>query len=107
MNKKALKIIGKISNELPLQLFTAAIENRRVSGEDVIQANTKEIDGKPVDPKGTYTMRLPVKREIDHKGRMKKIYKKRGKVGLITYLRPYVIPEKFGEVQVFIMKNIP
>ena len=107
MNKTALKIINNISKELPVQMFTAAIERRRLSGADAILANQKEIGGKPVDPEGNYIMKMPVRRNIDHKLRMKRIYKKRGKVGLITYLKPYVQPAKFGEVQVFIMKNIP
>lgn len=106
MNKTALKFISKLSKQLPTIMFTAAIEMRRVSGSDLIQSNTYEVDGIPVDSEKTYRMRMPVQRDIDHKRRMKEIYKKRGKVGLITYLRPYIKPEKFGEVQVYIMNNL-
>ena len=107
MNKTALKIISKIIEQLPTIIFVAAIEMRRVSGSDLILSNTHEVDGIPVNPEKTYRMRMPVQRDIDHKRRMKEIYKKRGKVGLITYLRPYIKPEKFGEVQIYIMNNIP
>ena len=106
MNKKALKIISKISNQLPVQLYNTKYRVK-CSGEDVILAGTDEIEGKKIDPKKDYILNSILQRGVDHKSRMKKIYNKRGKIGLITYLKPYVIKEKFGRVQVFIMNNIP
>jgi hypothetical protein len=106
MNKQALRFIDKLSGNPPVIMFDAAIERRRTLGADLLLGNVKEVEGKPVDPKKEYLMKLPVRREMDHKMRLKNAYKKAGKVGLITYLRPFIKPEKFGEVQVYIMKSL-
>lgn len=107
MNKTALKVISNISKQMPVILFDAAIERRKTKGEDLLLGGVKEVEGQPVDPEKEYYMTLPVRRTIDHKMRMKNAYSRAGKFGLITYLKPYVKPDKFGEVQVFIMKSIP
>jgi hypothetical protein len=107
MNKTALKHIDKIAKKLPQKFFTAAMQPKKISGKDAILAGHKLIDDKPIDPEAVYILKIPVNREVDHKLRMKKIYKRRGKIGIITYLRPFVKKESFGKVQVFIMNNIP
>ena len=106
MNKRALKIISDISKKLPSTLYNS-IYKVKCSGSDALLSGQTKIDGLPINPKGSYVMNNTLQREIDHKSRMKRIYKKRGKIGLMTYLKPYCIPEKFGAVQVFIMNNIP
>lgn len=107
MNKTALHHIDRFAKALPVLMHTAAFYQQKISGADLLLAGTKEVEGTEVLPEKDYYMKVPVNREIDHKARMKNAYKKRGKDGLISYLRPYIKPEKFGEVQVFIMKAIP
>ncbi len=107
MNKKALQIISKFSQELPAIQYTAAIYNSKISGTDVLLAGTKQINGEDVDTEKQYSCKTPLIRDIDHKKRMKRIYNKRGKIGLITYLKPFCKKDQFGRVQVFIMNSIP
>jgi hypothetical protein len=106
MNKRALKIISNISKQLPMQLYNSKCLVK-ISGEDAILSGNLEINGEPTDPEKDYILNSILQRDVDHKSRMKKIFNKRGKVGLITYLKPFIIPEKFGSVQVFIMNNVP
>jgi hypothetical protein len=102
MNKTTLKIISKISEQLPMQLYNSKCL-AKISGEDAILAGTLEINGEPTDPEKEYVVNNILQRDVDHKSRMKKIFNKRGKVGLITYLRPFFKREKFGPIQVVIM----
>jgi hypothetical protein len=105
MNKINLKIISKLSDQLPLQLYNSKYRVK-ISGEDVILSGQTKIEGNEIDLKKEYILNNVLQREVDHKQRMKKAYNKRGKAGLITYLKPFCKKEKFGSVQVFIMNNM-
>ena len=95
MNKKTLKIISDIAEKMPPKQYMAAHENQRITGSEVLLSGIKEIKGHPIDPEKHYNLKVPVIRMVDHKSRMKKIYKNRGKTGIITYLRSFIQPNQF------------
>lgn len=107
MHKVVLKHIDEIANLLPQVKYNAAVERQKITGVDVRLSGAKEIEGERVDPNKNYLINVPVIREVDHKQRMKRAYKRSGKVGVIHYLRPYVEPDKFGPLQVHIMRSMP
>lgn len=98
MNKRHLKIINEIANVLPKTQY-AAKDRRLVKGEDLILANQTEIDGEPVDPDKEYLMHLPMTIQVNHTNRIKKAFKRHGRAGVIQYVRPFIKPEMFGQVQ--------
>lgn len=106
MNKTALKCIDAMSGSLPMQFYYFN-EEVKVSGEDALLSGHKKIKGKEINPEEDYLLTMPVKRSINHKLRMKRIYEKRGKIGLITYMEPLLKKEMFAKVEIFINKNVP
>ncbi len=89
MKKPQLKLIEIIAKNLPTQQIQSSI-NSVVSGEDAILAGTNEIKGEEVDPGKDYIIGNSLIRDINHKGRLKRAFKKLGKNGLILYCKQYM-----------------
>lgn len=103
MNKRELKIIDGISKQLPEIQFVASYDKSKISGEDLLLAGY--TNDKSIDPAKYYFIDVPTIRTVDHKLRLKRIYRSRGKKGIITYCKKYVQPEKLGIFQHTIMTN--
>jgi hypothetical protein len=106
MNKQTLKIIDQLSKRLQPETYHASDINTKITGEDVLLTNCKEINGEEVVFERDYTCKVPLIRKINHKLRMKKAYNKNGKAGLMLYLKPYCEPKYYGQMQTFIMHNM-
>ena len=89
MKKSQLKLIGIIAKNLPTQQIETPL-NVIVSGEDAILAGTNEIKGEEVNSEKDYICGSALIRDINHKLRLKRAYKIRGKSGLISYCRQYM-----------------
>lgn len=106
MNKKALKFISQLSDLLPLQLYNSNY-TVKCSGEDALLSGHTEIDGEVIIPEKDYVLNNTLQKDVSHKRRLKRVYAKRGKAGLITYLKPLCIPERFNNVHEFIINYCP
>jgi hypothetical protein len=106
MNKELLKQINMIARNLPTMAYTAMMYPSKITGEDVLLAGTKEIDGEEVDILKEYIIKTPLIRDVDHVKRLKEAYKRNRRAGVIAYLKPYVAPENFGKMQVYIMTKM-
>ena len=89
MKKPQLKLLEIIAKNLPQQGIVSNI-NSIITGEDVILTNKNEINGEEVIPEKDYIVGNNLIREVDHKGRLKKAFKKLGKKGLIAYCKKYM-----------------
>ena len=89
MKKSQVKLIGIIANSLPNQGQASNI-NSIVSGEDAILAGTTEIEGKEVDPEKEYIIGNRLIMAVDHKNRLKGMFKRHGKNGLIEYCKKFL-----------------
>ena len=94
MKKPQLKLIEIIAKNLPEQGQISNI-NTLVTGkdliEDVLLAGRKEAEVKGIEPGKDYIIPNVLVMPIDHKGRMKRAFKKLGKVGLINYCKKYSV----------------
>jgi len=78
MGKKAkLKKIRRIASQLPV-INKRVVIGEIISGEDLIKDGVKEIEGKPVDPKGQYKRKKVVRGILNHNKKMKQLYNKGG-----------------------------
>lgn len=68
----------------------ATYESQEITGEDLLLTDTKEVDGKPIEPDKTYSFKSPVIHEKNHYRRLKRAYIKRGKEGIKAYLKIYM-----------------
>ena len=98
MKKPQLKLIEIIAKNLPQQGIVSNI-NAVVSGEDVLLTNKTEINGEEVEPEKDYIVGNRLIREVDHKGRLKKAFRKFGKTGLINYCKKYMKYDDAGRLE--------
>lgn len=61
-----------------------------ISGEDLLLGNVKEIGGERVYPWGEYNTPLPYMVAADHRAAMYRIFRRKGKQGLIDFCRAKV-----------------
>jgi hypothetical protein len=91
MKKKIAKQLEQIAGTMPLIMMNTC-ERHYVKGSELIEEMRPEIEGKKVDPETLYVDRLPVQMAINHKRRMKKMFKKfkgEGVQGYIDAVRDY------------------
>ena len=93
MNKKTAKLFEVLAGHLPDRLIASTYQ-KTLKGEDVILAGTLEIDGKKIDPEKEYRIDNNLIREVNHKLRLKKAFKTKGKQGVIDYCKRFLKPEK-------------
>jgi len=89
MNSLTQKKIRAIAKVLPTRLY-GSNETVEISGEDLLLAGTKEVDGKEVDAEKTYYMKSPVFREENHYRRMKRLFMKMGAQGITNYIKVFM-----------------
>lgn len=86
MGKAAkLKKIRRLASQMPV-INTKGIEVSLVDGYELIAKGIKEVDGKPVDPKGNYKEKKKVLVPINHNKKMKKLYNMGGIAGVKMYV---------------------
>lgn len=105
MNKTALKYVSELSKHCPTILEQSCVEKSWWTGSDLLLSGVQNQQN--LKPDELYPVPYPVLREVNHKIRLKKQYKRHGKNGIINYLKPFIQVDKFANVQVFIMNNIP
>lgn len=91
MKKKISKQLENIAGQLPL-IMRSTCERHYVKGQELIDDNRPDIEGKKIDPKAIYVDKLPVQIAINHKRAMKKLFKKfkgDGVQGYINAVRNY------------------
>ncbi len=97
MNRITVKALDVLADFLPDRMQHSTYQ-KTLKGEDAILAGTLEIDGEKVDPEKDYVVQNNLFREVNHKLRMKKAFKKHGKKGVIHYCKKFVKAEKQNEL---------
>jgi len=94
MNSLEQKKIRAIAGILPIRLY-GSNETVEISGEDLLFAGTKEVEGKEVIAEKVYYMKSPVYREENHYRRMKRAFISQGSKGVEGYIKVFMkIPEQ-------------
>jgi hypothetical protein len=104
MHPKTLKQIDMLAKQLPPVLYHAALENSVISGDEAKLTGLKLEDGELLEDE-MYLYKYPLQRLIDHKSRMKKAYKRRGKVGIIDYCSKYIKEDMMPQFVAFVNAN--
>jgi hypothetical protein len=87
MKKKIAKQLGQIAETLPTVTMLTH-EKHLMKGEDmIINGQTELKDGKPIIAGKAYINPMPVIMEVNHKRRMKKLYKKFGPGVIPNYIK--------------------
>ena len=87
MKKKHLKAIAQVAAELPT-VTQQSFERHLVKGSTLLaQGQVIGHDDKPIVPTDGYFDEFPVIMAINHKRRMKKLFKKHGEAGIFGYIQ--------------------
>ena len=92
MKKSTHTILRRMANQLPVFKIRSK-QGVKYSGEYLRSVNVFEVEGKTVDPDGTYTV-YPLS-DVNHYVNLKDIYKKEGMTGVEEYCE--LINKKFGQ----------
>lgn len=86
MKKAIVKQISAISEKMPI-IMRSTYEKHIRTGQELIDDNRTEVEGKPIIPTARYIDPFPVQIAINHKRAMKKIYKKHKAAGVNGYIQ--------------------
>lgn len=87
MGKKKLnKVFQAIAYSMPL-VFTNTTETHFVTGKQLIEQGTFDVDGVKIDPEKKYLQRMPVQLARNHERRIKEACKRGGANGIQQYLK--------------------
>jgi hypothetical protein len=78
-------IAGKMADFGQMRVY-----NDVITGYELMLANIKEVDGAPVMAWKTYPLQVPHMIAVDHYTWMHRIFRRKGKKGLIDYCRGHV-----------------
>ena len=96
MNSLEQKKIRAIAGILPIRLY-GSNETVEISGEDLLLAGTKEVEGKEVIAEKVYYMKSPVYREENHYRRMKRAFISRGSKGVEGYIKAFMKSPEYAD----------
>lgn len=99
--KRVDKVISQIAKDIPDQSY-AYRQRYKIKGAEAIKTGLKIPDTKKIDPEKDYTFNDLAYRTVNHERRLKKAYKREGKVGVYKYLIPFIKEEKQAEVLTYI-----
>jgi hypothetical protein len=85
MKKAIAKQIAAIAEKMPV-VMRNSYERHIVTGQELLDSERKEVEGKPIDPAAQYIDPFPVQIAINHKRAMKKLYKKYKASGVNGYI---------------------
>ena len=88
MNKKILRDLRRVANDLP-QSIVEFTEKEMRSGSELIQEGVSEVQGEPVNLKGRYMFSQIKIRAYNHYRRLKRLYKLHGQDALIVHMEQF------------------
>lgn len=109
--------IDQMADRLPMQFEHVRTDITHITGAELKLTGDTHKNGKPVDPKATYEMEIPVvkgimneegfpiPKVIDHRHLMRLAWLKHGLTGLYGYLSNYLTESQVHQVKLFFMKR--